>query len=217
MKILLPYYLILEYLLILRIKIDEKIHKEMPSIWNKKSKKTVILLPGVHSQAHGLKKIGNAVNKKGYQVLTLEELGNNTMKVAQGAKILENFLRHNKLSNVTIIAHSKGGLIAKYFIDNSQLRSKVEKIISISTPYKGSIMAYLIGDKDMFPDSEVIRNFKVNNNSIFTQLYPLFDNHVIPNRSLILEGANNIKISEIGHTRILFSTITLKIIDNLLH
>lgn len=215
-SILVPYYLILEYLLIVRIKIDERLLSKLPSEWRDNNKHCAILLPGIHSRSHGLKIIGNTLYKKGYRVLTIDELGNNTQSIIEASRILETYILKNNLEKVAIIAHSKGGLIAKYFLDTSKYANKISHVISISTPYKGSVLAYLVGAKDITPNSALINTFKLNNNSIITQLIPRIDNHVVPNRNLVLDGAHNIVIDVIGHTRILHSSKTVEVINKLL-
>jgi len=57
----------------------------------------------------------------------------------------------------------------------------------------------------MIPNSEIIQNVlsENKNNGKIINFYPSLDNHVVPNKDLILEGAKNIEMKVVGHTRIL--------------
>jgi pimeloyl-ACP methyl ester carboxylesterase len=61
---------------------------------------------------------------------------------SDNADRLEAFI--NSFSKVDIVAHSMGGLIASsYFMKGEEARSKINKIITIATPYEGAAEAIL--------------------------------------------------------------------------
>jgi len=59
----------------------------------------------------------------------------------------------------------------------------------------------------------VINSYKTDK---IYNIYPTFDNLVIPNSSLKLDNARNIKIDIVGHTRILESKELLNELDKIL-
>jgi hypothetical protein len=68
------------------------------------------------------------------------------------------------------------------------------------------------------PSSKEIKNIlnsNINYPNIYN-IYPTIDNHVLPNKNLILNGAKNIKVNVVGHTRILEAKKTLKTILKIL-
>jgi hypothetical protein len=90
-------------------------------------------------------------------------------KIENLAKQLNNFIKSLKLKKsekVSIIAHSMGGLIAEYylkFIDNK----KVDKLITLCSPFKGTPWAFLLdkkGIKEMKPNSCFLK--KLNNKKL---------------------------------------------------
>lgn len=97
--------------------------------------------------------------------------------VAEGAKVLENFLLQKKqeymnkgilVNKFTLITHSLGGLVARYYTtsENYLKNEDVSKIIFTSVPHKGSYIATLgqtfYNDKsvrDLAPDSDLFTAF----------------------------------------------------------
>jgi hypothetical protein len=60
-------------------------------------------------------------------------------------------------------------------------------------------------------------NLNIKYNHKVFALYPTLDNHVLPNKNLLLPGAHNIQIDVVGHTRILTSAKTLATISQIIH
>ncbi|WP_257348277.1 hypothetical protein [Pseudalkalibacillus decolorationis] len=74
--------------------------------------------------------------------------------VATGARHLGNFINAlraqgiiRKYDDVNLLAHSKGGLISRYFIENQGGTDDVERLITIGTPHFGSDLS-TFGDMD---------------------------------------------------------------------
>jgi len=96
--------------------------------------------------------------------------------VVEGAKVLKNFLHQKKqdymkngilVNKFTLITHSMGGLVARYYTTNREYlkNEDINKIIFTSVPHKGSYIASLGQSiykdksiKDLAPDSELFTN-----------------------------------------------------------
>jgi esterase/lipase len=204
-----------EYLLIIKLNIKGFLKRSLPKNWSQGDKQDVILIHGFRENWIFLEKIGNFLSNKGYKVHVSKRLKINTASIVTNADILEEFISENNLKNITLISHSKGGLIAKYFLDHSKYSKKVDKAISIATPYGGTYFSFLIGNIELSPISKTIKNINKNRSSCkkIVNIYPSFDNHVIPNRNLILEDAKNIKVDVVGHTKILTHEDTIKLVE----
>lgn len=59
------------------------------------------------------------------------------LDLEQNAKLLERELEKRNLSQVILIGHSMGGLLAREFVADASRAQKVEKVISVGTPYWG--------------------------------------------------------------------------------
>ncbi len=197
-----------EYLTILKIKLF-KTYKAQASLWKLGTAGEAVLIPGWGGDIEALLTIGNKLNELGYKIHTISDLGGNYSSLKQSTNIVTEYISNNCLSNAILVGHSKGGLIAA----NTQLKipKKVRRVIAIACPWDGSLLGHLhiLGLQDLKPNSVTLKNLRstLDRKNIFN-LYPTVDNHVIPNKSLILDGANNIQIKVKGHTLILFSKET---------
>ena len=201
-------------------KLSNFIIRTPPEKWSYGKEGNVILVQGFGVTWSYLIKIGNFINGLGYRVHVLKKLGNNTAKIKKCSEILENYINENAIKDSLIISHSKGGVITKYFLINSKYSNRVSKVISISSPYKGTYSGYvnIFNLGEIVPSSKLIKNLdrKVRVNKMFTNLYPRLDEVVIPNSSLVLKGAKNVKIDVAGHLNIINSPETFEIIKEIL-
>jgi pimeloyl-ACP methyl ester carboxylesterase len=209
-------WIIDEYLLIIKTRLYIYFTSP-PAEWKKGKLGDVILMHGWNGIWQYYKPLASYLNRIGYRVHVLPELGNNHFPIIRGVKILEQYLASQKIEKLTLIGHSKGGLIAaQYFKNNPE---KVERIITIATPWGGSMFGYgrFLGLSELKPNSDVInRIINKLNVKMINNLFPFKDNHVIPNGHLVLPGAINIQIPVNGHTMILNSSDTYECIFKIL-
>lgn len=67
------------------------------------------------------------------------------MSVSDAAASLENYINTNGYSDVILVCHSMGGLVAsKYLTRSSENQTKVNKLITIGTPYLGAPKALYV-------------------------------------------------------------------------
>lgn len=203
------YYLLAEYFLILRLSIISLFRKNPPKSWNQGKKGNILLIHGLHSSWLSLEYVANIANQAGYKIHILPSIGNNTSPVMDQATIVSEYINTHKLTDLIIIAHSKGGIIAKYLLDNLQDKDKILKIIAIATPFHGTKIAIFNQSNisELNRNSEFITLLHENkdNNHKIVSIRARIDNHIIPASSAMLEGAENIVIDIFGHTRILKS------------
>ena len=117
-----------------------------------------------------------------------------------------------------IIAHSKGGLISKQVLLQHNSDRRVIRVIAIATPFAGSHLARVLplkGISELHLSSEVIRALHEEQtvNHAITYIYGIFDNHIWPNESCVLAGAENIQVHAHGHHAILGSPEVRRIVS----
>ena len=110
------------------------------------------------------------------------------------------------LTDVVLVAHSKGGLIGKYAMTYLDPTQRIRRLIAVSTLFTGSKYAYLFlfGPLKLFTSRDsVLRQLEGEGlvNAWIVSIYSQFDLH-IPGGSH-LEGGENARVSSIGHFRIL--------------
>ena len=167
-------------------------------------KSPVVLIPGVYESWHFMQPVAEYLYKSGHPVHVLDKLGYNTGAIPAMATILSDYLDEKDLTDVTLVAHSKGGLIGKLAMTHPQTGRRVRHLVAINSPFSGSRYAYLILLRSvrMFtPTGPVIRELarSAEVNRRISSLYSAFDPH-IPESSH-LAGAENIVLDTVGHFR----------------
>lgn len=172
----------------------------------------VVLIPGVYENWHFMWPVVTRLSLEGHPIHVIQKLGYNTGNIPEAAKMVEEYLTEHNLQKVLIVAHSKGGLVAKYAMMSEHVKDRVVHLIAINTPFSGSIYAYLFlipSVRVFMPKSPMIRALKrsTESNRKTTSIYSEFDPH-IPKGSY-LEEAENIRLPLFGHFKVLGDRLLL--------
>ncbi|WGT47805.1 esterase/lipase family protein [Tessaracoccus lacteus] len=171
----------------------------------------VVLLPGVLEDWTMMRPVAEALHAAGHPVHTLPELRRNTATLADGAVIAAAYLAARDLTDVVLVAHSKGGLVGKLVMLGEEGR-RVHSLVAVATPFAGSSLARLIPWRvvsSLSPADAAIVDLGARSevNDRITSISPAFDPH-IPGGSH-LPGAVNVEVAAMGHFRILSDADTL--------
>ena len=185
-----------------------------PEYYKNGSKGDVLMIVGLNENWNFLKTVSDHINAKGYRVHFPKFETRSPLRICT-LDILK-YIDDNNLKNIIIITHSKGGLIARSILKDHD--DNIQSIIEISSPNQGTIFGYLgfINLKELKPNCKTLKELENINTQKIINIFPQFDNHVIPNTSLYLEGAKNVKLDIVGHTRILESKELLTELDKIL-
>lgn len=143
-------------------------------------------------------------------------------------KVERLYLRYPEMGPLSIIGHSKGGLIASYYVKRLGGDRRVANIVTLGTPHNGSPTAYLgiaaygLISRSIWqltPMSPFIRHLKVGafpRNVKVTSVYSKAD-RVNPFPTCILEeceGENlhNIEVAEVVHREFLTSRAVYQVV-----
>lgn len=169
---------------IIRASIDDTDISEAVKV--KITRTPVVMIHGYQSNGDIFENLMGYLNSKGYECIPFNY--DSIKGIAHGSGELKDFLQQQKLVYLSkgiqvgrfdLIAHSMGGLVARYYTCSREYikNHDVKKIIFISVPHKGSPIASLgaeyfegQGILDLIPDN------------------PLFT-HILP--SMINKGLNN--------------------------
>jgi triacylglycerol lipase len=168
--------------------------------------KHVVVIPGVFEPLTFMAVLMEDARRAGYIVHGLSVLGYNTGEIPRAAKDVDAYIREHDLRNVTILAHSKGGLIGKYVQAMFDNDDRIDRMVAVATPFAGSVLAGLLpirSVRDFLPTAEIITQLQYlpEVNPRIVSIYGSFDPH-IPKGSF-LPGARNIQVRSMGHFRIL--------------
>lgn len=188
---------------------------ELPAEFAQGELRPVVLLPGVLEDWTMMRPVAGRLSAAGHPIHVLPELGRNTMGVTEGAALGTAFVRARGLTDVVLVAHSKGGLIGKrMLIDDTD--AAITRLIAIATPFGGSTLANLVPTRTISafrPDDptilELARETTVNDRIV--SIFPSFDPH-IPGGSELAE-ATNVPVEAMGHFRVLRDPTVLDAVE----
>jgi len=207
-----------EYLLIAKLIMQSLYIKSPPENWSKGKLGNIFIIQDFNETFLPLKYLGDQLNKAGYRIYSCDF--NSRKPIKEIASIVKKNLKKLKLGDVIFLTHSKGGLIAKYLLDNDEYCRKIIKIVfAIASPFLGTNWGYLrIANLfELIPGSNILNqlNSKTNNNYKIISILPSHDDFV-PKSSMHLKGATIIHTKVIGHTRTLINSETSEIILKIL-
>lgn len=197
------WYWYLDYWFVAWLQFRALFSRRVPAAFADGDRDPVLLIAGVWEPWYFLRGIGDRLNRMGHPVLVCTAIGYNRASIAQVAAIAEAFIVERDLHRVTIVAHSKGGLVGKAVMASTE---RVDQLIAVATPFSGSTYAN-------FMPTRALREFRPADagllalaanlalNARITSIYPAFDPH-IPGGSA-LDGAVNVEIATVGHFRVL--------------
>jgi triacylglycerol lipase len=133
---------------------------EMPGFENGVEKRTdfrdcarpVLLLHGWFSSRRTLDVLERRLRRDGYGVFSLDLGGLRAAFTGRGiddladlarAKIERIYARNPRLGPLTIVGHSKGGLIAAYYVKKLGGWRRTRAVVTLGTPHRGTPLAYL--------------------------------------------------------------------------
>lgn len=165
----------------------------------------IVVLPGVYETWRFMQPLVEQLHARGHAVHIVDTLRRNERPVADIAVAVAEFLERRELTDVILVAHSKGGLAGK-LVMTGPAGERVRSMLAIATPFGGSRYARLMLSRTLRAFSpedpsivDIARQLTVNERIV--SIYAAFDPH-IPEGSE-LAGAKNVRLETGGHFRIL--------------
>jgi alpha-beta hydrolase superfamily lysophospholipase len=165
----------------------------------------LVLLPGVYETWKFLQPLATALHARGHPIHVLDALHHNRRPVIEAAGEVTRYLDDHAMSDVVLVAHSKGGLIGKQAM-TGPAGSRIRGMVAVATPFGGSRYARMMlapSLRSFSPRDRTILALARQHeaNARITSVYGRFDPH-IPEGST-LPGARNVRLDTGGHFRIL--------------
>ncbi|MDZ7832461.1 MAG: alpha/beta fold hydrolase [Desulfobacterales bacterium] len=178
----------------------------------------ILLVHGWSSGSHAFMLISWYLKRKKFKNIytmtyrpVMADLEGLSQKVADR---INEVLKKTGAEKVNIVAHSLGGVLARYAIKNLYMEDKVSRLISIGSPHRGSRVAalwpYGRNTLQLLYESDFIKALEEGGLTPgrvkYVSIYSAFDNFIIPQESANLgDSAVNHKLSYHGHLRLLYS------------
>ena len=173
----------------------------------------VVVIPGIFEDWRFMLPLIRELHGAGHPVHVVTMLQRNRLAVPKAAALIAGYLRDADLKDVTIVAHSKGGLIGKYAMMSLDPEQRISAMVAVCSPFSGSRYAgYMLlpSLRALSPRNAVTLQLSREQsvNGRITSVYGLFDPH-IPEGS-VLPGARNVQLETGGHFRILADEDTIR-------
>jgi triacylglycerol lipase len=182
----------------------------------------VLLVHGLTDTSHKMRGIANHVRGLGLAVYDLDLTPNNgdaklEVLARQIADLVDRtFTPHQQID---LIGFSMGGLVSRYYIQRLGGIDRVQRLMTISSPHRGTLAAYFSqrpGCVQMRPDSEFIANLNRDLDCLdrldFTSLWTPFDLMILPPTSSQLGLGTEIMLPVVAHPLMVFDRRCLEAI-----
>ncbi|WP_423923575.1 esterase/lipase family protein [Frigoribacterium sp. 2-23] len=196
--------LVRDYAYVWRTNLLTGSRRALPRRYRQGDRAPVLVLPGVYETWQFLKPIADRLNEAGHPVVVVPGLGRNRRPIAATAQLAQAILDRNRLTDVIVLAHSKGGLIGKTMMTSTDVDHRIERMVAINSPFSGSRWALLMPTRTLrvfSPRDAALTALAANLeiNSSITSLFSGYDLHVT--EGSVLPGATNVELPVDGHFR----------------
>jgi pimeloyl-ACP methyl ester carboxylesterase len=198
----------------LRGLLDRRPLRRFPPAAGGEPRLPVLLIPGVYERWRFLRPLARHLEARGHEVHVVDRLHWNIASAEAGARTVARYLAESELPRVAIVAHSKGGLIARRVLE---LRGdQVAVVVAVATPFAGSPLARLLpipGVRALGPAGVDVHDALADAavNARIVSVVPWFDPHIPGGAAL--PGSRTVPLSTGGHFRILSSAELFRIVD----
>ncbi len=145
-----------------------------------------------------------ALEAHGWRVFTLDQpafASIDTMGDRLAARV-DAVLKLTGATQLTLVAHSMGGLICRAYLRRYG-GAKIARLITMGSPHHGTFHAYLASGPNgaqMRPGNAWLASLAATQVTVaFTSIYSVHDTIISPQDSSVMPGADNVELSAVGH------------------
>jgi len=193
-----------------------------------KQQNPVLLVHGINDTGAVFDKMAFYLRQQGLSVYTVDLVPNNGSEVLDKlAQQVANYVNDTFAveQSLDIVGFSMGGIVSRYYIQRLGGINRVRRLITISSPHKGTIVAYgswLAGALQMRPHSDFINDLNSDvemlNQLNFTSIWTPYDLMILPATSSQLGIGKEIILPVVLHPLMLTDTRVLtKVVEALMN
>jgi triacylglycerol esterase/lipase EstA (alpha/beta hydrolase family) len=188
------------------------------------SRRPIILLHGFMLTQTSWLVLGHRLRRRGLGPLyatTYYSLQSVRTSAEQLAAFVEEVRARHGAERVDIIAHSMGGVVARYFIERLGGAQHLGQLITIASPHKGTLMGrygLVPGARDLVADSSLLAELAAPQPGLpYTSIWSRSDSVILPQSSSSLAPAGEDRVfDDLGHLSLLASRrVTNAIVERL--
>jgi pimeloyl-ACP methyl ester carboxylesterase len=179
--------------------------------WAPETRVPVVLLHGYGMNRTNWLWLGPRLSRRGHGPLygfNYVSLRSVEHMAGELAAFVERVAALEDAERVDIVAHSLGGLVARYFMEKLGGAPRVRRLVTIATPHRGTHMApFGLGrpSEELRPGSSLLRSLgEPSPKAGYVSVWSRCDNLVVPPESSRLDGAE-VVMEDLGHISLLLS------------
>lgn len=197
--------LALDYLFVWRVHLRSLLGTAaVPQRYREGALAPVLLLPGLYETWRSLRWFADRLNEQGHPIVIVPGLAHNRRPIAATALTAQRILDAHDLRGVVLLAHSKGGIVGKTMMLDTDASGRIDRMVAVNSPFSGSRWARLVpnpGLRIFAPtDAHLLRLLEHGEvNERITSVASAFDAHIPEGGHL--PGATNVRVPLDGHFR----------------
>ncbi len=187
----------------------------------------VVLVHGIWDTSRIFTPMVNWLKTRGFHPLALNlipsdgEVGLDELALQMGQFVDLHLSREEQFD---LVGFSMGGLVSRYYVQRLGGMGRVRRLITISTPHKGSYWAYAVGNKgsrQMRPGSAFLEDLNRDAAMLervkFASIWTPLDLMIVPAESSRLGVGEEFRIPVALHPWMLTSRRSLELVEKLLY
>jgi triacylglycerol lipase len=186
---------------------NEKLQRNM--------QRTVMLLHGIFDSGRVFATLQQLLHKHGFRTLAPDLVPNDgSASIATLAEQVRQMVEQacKEVEWLGLIGFSMGGIVARYYLQNLGGYRRVKRVVTISSPHRGSALAYLAsgkGAQELRPNSPLLQQLSENEQQLLPlkplSLWTPLDLMIVPAKNSIWKIAQNIAFNVVAHRLMLSS------------
>ena len=173
------------------------------------AKSRVLLVHGIADSAASMRVLQKRLARDGRESLAITlQPGDGSVSLETLSLQLRDYVRNHFSPNerFDLVGFSMGGLICRYYVQLLGGRSRVDRLITISSPNHGTLLAFLnsrAGSKQMRPGSAFLKKLNHDCSALrdlnFTSFWTPLDLIILPAKSSCMPFGINQEIRVLAH------------------
>lgn len=134
-------------------------------------------------------------------------------------RFVEQVLEREQATEVDVVAHSLGGIVARYYIERLSGARRVGRLVTIGTPHAGTRLSRLAplvpSARDILDDSALLLDLgRVRPGAAYTSIWSRADAIIQPPESSSIAPAGVDQVfDDLGHLTLVFSPRVIDVVD----
>jgi triacylglycerol lipase len=167
----------------------------------------VLLIHGIDDTALLFRRLRHHLEQRGWRVHDLDLVPNNgAAGLDELALQVSSYAKANFDGAFDLVGFSMGGIVARYYVQRLAEPGRVQRLVTISSPHRGTWTGFLRNNKgarQLRPGSEFLRDLHAEGHKLegvrFTSIWNPFDLMILPASSSVVAEARSVPVKVAAH------------------